>query len=33
VALPGYSRPVLRVRDYLKLLERSTFDGRTKVRT
>jgi hypothetical protein len=33
VALPGYSRPLIRVRDYRLLLERSTFDGRTKVRT
>jgi hypothetical protein len=32
VALPGYSRPVIAVRDYLALLERSTFDGRSRVR-
>jgi hypothetical protein len=32
VALPGYSRPVIRVRDYLALLESSTYDGRTRVR-
>jgi len=32
VALPGYSRPVIRVRDYLVLLERSTHDGATSVR-
>ncbi len=32
VALPGYSRPVIRVRDYLALLERSTHDGATSVR-
>jgi hypothetical protein len=32
VALPGYSRPLIRVRDYLALLERSTYDGRTAVR-
>jgi hypothetical protein len=32
VALPGYSRPVIRVRDYLALLEESTHDGRTRVR-
>jgi hypothetical protein len=32
VALPGYSRPVIVVRDYLALLERSTFDGRSRVR-
>jgi hypothetical protein len=32
VVLPGYSRPVIRVRDYQALLERSTYDGRTSVR-
>jgi hypothetical protein len=32
VALPGYSRPVIRVRDYLLLLDESTQDGRTRVR-
>jgi hypothetical protein len=32
VALPGYSRPLIRVRDYLALLEASTHDGRTTVR-
>ena len=32
VALPGYSRPVIRVRDYQGLLERSTQDGATRVR-
>jgi hypothetical protein len=32
VALPGYSRPVVRVRDYLALLKESTYDGRTRVR-
>jgi hypothetical protein len=32
VALPGYSRSVIRVRDYLVLLEESTYDGRTRVR-
>jgi hypothetical protein len=32
VALPGYSRPLIRVRDYLRLLEESTYDGRTSVR-
>jgi hypothetical protein len=32
VALPGYSRPVIRVRDYLALLANSTHDGRTSVR-
>lgn len=32
VALPGYSRPLIRVRDYQALLERSTHDGATSVR-
>jgi hypothetical protein len=32
VVLPGYSRPMIRVRDYLDLLEESTYDGRTRVR-
>jgi hypothetical protein len=32
IVLPGYSRPVVRVRDYLALLDESTFDGRTRVR-
>ena len=32
VAFPGYSRPVIRVRDYLALVEESTYDGRTRVR-
>ena len=32
VALPGYSRPVIRVRDYLVLLDKSTHDGKTRVR-
>jgi hypothetical protein len=32
VALPGYSRPLIRVRDYLMLLEESTFDGRSRIR-
>jgi len=32
VALPGYSRPLIRVADYLELLGRSTHDGRTAVR-
>ena len=32
VALPGYSRPAIRVRDYLALLEESTYDGRARVR-
>ena len=33
VALPGYSRSVIRVADYQALLKRSTFDGRTRVRS
>jgi hypothetical protein len=32
VAFPGYSRPVIRVRDYLALVDASTYDGRTSVR-
>jgi hypothetical protein len=32
VVLPGYSRPLVRVRDFLTLLEESTYDGRSKVR-
>lgn len=32
VALPGYRRPLIRVRDYLELLESSTCDGRSRVR-
>lgn len=32
VSLPGYSRPVIKVRDYLTLLDESTYDGRTRVR-
>jgi hypothetical protein len=28
----GYSRPVIRVRDYLALLDESTYDGRSRVR-
>jgi hypothetical protein len=27
VAIPGYSRPMVKVSDYLELLERSTFRG------
>jgi hypothetical protein len=27
VVLPGYRRPLIRVVDYLALLERSTYDG------
>ena len=30
VVLPGYSRPVVQVRDYLELLDRSTYDGRVR---
>jgi hypothetical protein len=32
VALPGYSRPLIRVADYLAFLEQHTYDGRTRVR-
>jgi hypothetical protein len=32
VALPGYSRPLVRVRDYLAFLEANTHDGRSRVR-
>jgi hypothetical protein len=32
VSIPGYSRPAIRVRDYLALLDASSFDGRTRVR-
>jgi hypothetical protein len=32
VALPGYSRSVVRVRNYLALLDESIHDGRTRVR-
>ncbi len=31
VVLPGYSRPLIRVADYLELLEQSRYDG-TRVR-
>jgi hypothetical protein len=31
VALPGYSRPLVRVQDYLELVERCSYDG-TRVR-
>jgi hypothetical protein len=27
VSLPGYSRPLIRVRDYLAFLEENTYDG------
>jgi hypothetical protein len=32
VALPGYSRPLIRVSDYIAFLERCTYDGTTRVR-
>jgi hypothetical protein len=32
IALPGYSRPLVRVADYLELVDRSTLDGRSRVR-
>ena len=32
VALPGYSRPLIRVSDYLALVTDCTYDGRTSVR-
>jgi hypothetical protein len=32
IALPDYSRPLIRVRDYLLLLDESRHDGRTRVR-
>jgi hypothetical protein len=32
VVLPGYSRPHIRVADYLALISASTYDGRTRVR-
>lgn len=32
VSLPGYSRPLIRVGDYLAFLEANTYDGRTRVR-
>jgi hypothetical protein len=32
VFLPGYARPMLKVADYLALLEQSTHDGRSRVR-
>jgi hypothetical protein len=32
VSFPDYSRPLIRVRDYLEFVERHTFDGRTAVR-
>jgi hypothetical protein len=32
VSLPGYSRPLVRVADYLAFLEQHTYDGRSRVR-
>jgi hypothetical protein len=32
VAIPGYSRPLIRVADYLDLIAQNTHDGRTSVR-
>ena len=32
VVLPEYSRPLIRVADYLAFLEQHTYDGRTRVR-
>jgi hypothetical protein len=32
VALPGYSRPLIRVSDYHAFLEHCTYDGRSRVR-
>jgi hypothetical protein len=32
VALPGYTRPLIRVEDYLALIAERTYDGRTSVR-
>ena len=32
VVFPGYSRPMILVRDYLELVERSTYDDRTRIR-
>jgi hypothetical protein len=32
VAIPGYSRPLIRVCDYLDLIKAHTHDGRTSVR-
>jgi hypothetical protein len=33
VVLPGYSRPAIRVADYLELLEQSTYRDGERVRT
>ena len=32
IVLPGYSRPVIRVSDYLNLVREHTFNGRDRVR-
>jgi hypothetical protein len=32
VAIPGYSRPLIRVSDYLALMNDHTHDGRSRVR-
>jgi hypothetical protein len=32
IVLPGYSRPMIRVSDYLKLIHEHTFNGRDRVR-
>ena len=32
VVLPGYSRPLVRVADYLELINQSIHDGRSRVR-
>jgi hypothetical protein len=32
VALPGYRRPLIRVRDYLAFVEANTYDGSSRVR-
>jgi hypothetical protein len=32
VVLPGYSRPLVRVADYLELIKQSIHDGRSRVR-
>jgi hypothetical protein len=33
VAIPGYSRPLIRVADFLDLLHKHTHDGRSSVRS
>jgi hypothetical protein len=33
VAIPGYSRPLIRVCDYLDLIHKHTHDGRSSVRS